>query len=298
MRIYDLNGNLLYRNSNEINQEAIVDAIVEAGGVGNINIQIDFDYFSHKESIEGIKFIKNIGYDISKFNIYICDPAIGVELIKQGYDMYQLRGNTTENKEPVIARCDISIIKECLNQGLDMSKFNKENHFSFYGENSSRVNEISHFLENFQNTNCIDMGKLELFIDSGAFNSKTASDFDGYVPLYYFCDSHYGSKLSDKLLEKLLNVYDKIDIREDRIFDYDNERAKNFIFKRYIETSEDKNGAINHILELFDRNGYNIQSVEHSATLEVIKNHIKMEQNEIQEVFTHTAPKPSTRRRM
>ncbi|HBA2762719.1 TPA: hypothetical protein J6N83_004973, partial [Escherichia coli] len=47
MRIYDLNGNLLYRNSNEINQEAIVDAIVEAGGVGNINIQIDFDYFSH-----------------------------------------------------------------------------------------------------------------------------------------------------------------------------------------------------------------------------------------------------------
>lgn len=58
MRIYNLNGNLLYRNSNEINQEAIVDAIVEAGGVGNINIQIDFDYFSHKESIEGIKFIK------------------------------------------------------------------------------------------------------------------------------------------------------------------------------------------------------------------------------------------------
>lgn len=140
--------------------------------------------------------------------------------------MYQLRGDTTENKEPVIARCDISIIKECLNQGLDMSKFNKENHFSFYGENSSRVNEISHFLENFQNTNCIDMDKLELFIDSGAFNSKTASDFDGYVPLYYFCDSHYGSKLSDELLEKLLNVYDKIEVREDRIFDYDNERAK------------------------------------------------------------------------
>ncbi|ELP2475817.1 hypothetical protein R1T99_004309 [Salmonella enterica] len=293
MYIYDLNRNLLYRNSNEINQEAIVDAIVEAGGVDNINIQIDFDYYSHKESIEGIKFIKNIGYDISKFNIYICDPAIGVELIKQGYDMYQLRGNTAENKEPMIARCDISIIKECLNQGLDMSKFNKENHFSFYGENSSRVNEISHFIENFQNTNCIDMDKLELFIDSGVFNSKNASEFDGYVPLYYFCDSRYGGKLSDKLLDKLINVYDKIEIIEDRIFDPDNERAKDFIFKRYIETCEDKQGAIEHVKGLFEKEGLDIAECERTmATI------ARYDSEAIQEAFTHTAPKTSTRRRM
>lgn len=289
MSISDTNGKLLYRNLTEINQDDIIDAIVRAGGVNNIDIFIDLDVYPQKESVEGIRFLKTIGYDISNINIFTCSPDIGVELIKQGYDMYKLRSNN----KPVIADCDLKVIKECFNQGLDMSKFSKENHFSFYGESPLLTNEISHFLESFQNINFIDEKKLELFIDSGFFNSKNASDFDGYVPLYYFCDSRYGGKLSDKLLDKLINVYDKIDIIEDRIFDPDNERAKDFIFKRYIETREDKQGAIEHVKGLFEKEGLDIAECERTmATI------ARYDSEAILEVFTHTAPKPSTRRRM
>lgn len=287
--ISDKNKKLLYKKLTGINQDGIIDAIVRAGGVDNINIFNDLNLFTHIESIEGIKFLKTIGYDISNINIFTCSPDIGVELIKQGYDMYKLR----QDNKPVIADCDLKVIKECFNQGLDMSKFSKENHFSFYGESPLLTNEISHFLENFQNVNFIDEKKLELFIDSGVFNSKNASDFDGYVPLYYFCDSRYGGKLSDKLLDKLINVYDKIDIIEDRIFDPDNERAKDFIFKRYIETCEDKQGAIEHVKGLFEKEGLDIAECERTmATI------ARYDSEAILEVFTHTAPKPSTRRRM
>ncbi|WP_414667214.1 hypothetical protein [Escherichia coli] len=287
--ISDINENFIYRNLTEINQDGIIDAIVRAGGVNNINIFIDLDLFTHKESVEGIKFLKNIGYDISKINIFTCSPDIGVELIKQGYDMYKLR----QDNQPVIADCDLKVLEECVNQGLDMSKFSKENHFSVREDSPMLTNEISHFLENFQNINFVDEKKLELFIDSGVFNSKNASDFDGYVPLYYFCDSRYGGKLSDKLLDKLINVYDKIDIIEERIFDPDNERAKDFIFKRYIETSEDKQGAIEHVKELFEKEGLDIEQSERiMATI------ARFDNAAIKEAFTQTAPKPSTRRRM
>ncbi|HAP3137319.1 hypothetical protein ACB381_28615 [Klebsiella michiganensis] len=287
--ISDKNKKLLYKKLTGINQDGIIDAIVRAGGVDNINIFNDLNLFTHIESIEGIKFLKTIGYDISNINIFTCSPDIGVELIKQGYDMYKLR----QNNKPVIADCDLKVIKECINQGLDMSKFSKENHFSLYSENFLLTNEISHFLESFQNVNFIDEKKLELFIDSGVFNSKNASDFDGYVPLYYFCDSRYGGKLSDELLDKLINVYDKIDIIEERIFDPDNERAKDFIFKRYIETSEDKQGAIEHVKGLFEKEGLDIEQSERiMATI------ARYDNAAIKEVFTHTAPKPSTRRRM
>ncbi|EKB9320323.1 hypothetical protein Q8B17_004545 [Salmonella enterica] len=287
--ISDKNKKLLYKKLTGINQDGIIDAIVRAGGVDNINIFNDLNLFTHIESIEGIKFLKTIGYDISNINIFTCSPDIGVELIKQGYDMYKLR----QNNKPVIAGCDLKVIKECINQGLDMSKFSKENHFSFYSENFLLTNEISHFLESFQNVSFIDEKKLELFIDSGVFNSKNASDFDGYVPLYYFCDSRYGGKLSDELLDKLINVYDKIDIIEERIFDPDNERAKDFIFKRYIETSEDKQGAIEHVKGLFEKEGLDIEQSERiMATI------ARYDNAAIKEVFTHTAPKPSTRRRM
>ncbi|ELM6483809.1 hypothetical protein Q2681_004512 [Salmonella enterica] len=287
--ISDKNKKLLYKKLTGINQDGIIDAIVRAGGVDNINIFNDLNLFTNIESIEGIKFLKTIGYDISNINIFTCSPDIGVELIKQGYDMYKLR----QDNKPVIADCDLKVIKECFNQGLDMSKFSKENHFSFYGESPLLTNEISHFLESFQNINFIDEKKLELFIDSGFFNSKNASDFDGYVPLYYFCDSRYGGKLSDKLLDKLINVYDKIDIIEDRIFDPDNERAKDFIFKRYIETCEDKQGAIEHVKGLFEKEGLDIAECERTmATI------ARYDSEAILEAFTQTAPKPSTRRRM
>ncbi|HCB1464675.1 TPA: hypothetical protein MYO40_005311, partial [Citrobacter freundii] len=54
--ISDINENFIYRNLTEINQDGIIDAIVRAGGVNNINIFIDLDLFTHKESVEGIKF--------------------------------------------------------------------------------------------------------------------------------------------------------------------------------------------------------------------------------------------------
>jgi hypothetical protein len=203
--------------------------------------------------------------------------------------MYKLR----QDNQPVIADCDLKVLEECVNQGLDMSKFSKENHFSFREDSPMLTNEISHFLENFQNINFVDEKKLELFIDRGVFNSKNASDFNGCVPLYYFCDSRYGGKLSDELLDKLINVYDKIDIIEDRIFDPDNERAKDFIFKRYIETCEDKQGAIEHVKGLFEKEGLDIAQCERTmATI------ARYDSEAIQEAFTHTAPKPSTRRRM
>ncbi|HIA1305699.1 TPA: hypothetical protein ACWO8J_004864 [Salmonella enterica subsp. enterica serovar Muenchen] len=287
--ISDINENFIYRNLTEINQDGIIDAIVRAGGVNNINIFIDLDLFTHKESVEGIKFLKNIGYDISKINIFTCSPDIGVELIKQGYDMYKLR----QDNQPVIADCDLKVLEECVNQGLDMSKFSKENHFSVREDSPMLTNEISHFLENFQNINFVDEKKLELFIDRGVFNSKNASDFNGCVPLYYFCDSRYGGKLSDELLDKLINVYDKIDIIEERIFDPDNERAKDFIFKRYIETSEDKQSAIEHVKGLFEKEGLNIAECE--ITMATIA---RYDCEAILEAFTHTAPETSTRRRM
>lgn len=83
MSISDTNGKLLYRNLTEINQDDIIDAIVRAGGVNNIDIFIDLDVYPQKESVEGIRFLKTIGYDISNINIFTCSPDIGVELIKQ-----------------------------------------------------------------------------------------------------------------------------------------------------------------------------------------------------------------------
>ncbi|ECK6188095.1 hypothetical protein JML22_004247 [Salmonella enterica] len=298
MIITDLEGKEIYKNKGDFEQNGIVDAIVKAGGADKVNIDIDPDIYSSKEIEKAVGFFKSIGYDINKFPIdKVCYRSdFAVELIKNGYDMYKVKDDNT----PVIAECSYDVLKECIKQGLDMSKFSKENHFSFYSESFLLTNEISHFLESFQNINFIDEKKLELFIDSGVFNSKNASDFDGYVPLYYFCDSRYGGKLSryggklsDKLLDKLINVYDKIDIIEDRIFDPDNERAKDFIFKRYIETCEDKQGAIEHVKGLFEKEGLDIaQSERTMATI------ARYDSEAIQEAFTHTVPKTSTRRRM
>lgn len=299
MYIYDLNGDLLYRNLNEINQEAIIDAIFEAGGVGNINIQIDFDYFNHEESIEGIKFIKNIGYDISNFNIYICDPAIGVELIKQGYDMYKF----TDDNTPVITECGYGVLKECVKQGLDLNKFNVENHFRSkieYDElgNSHRVyySDISNFI---RYKDSIDYDKFSLLSDNQLINEKTLKDLEGGFGVLYY---NYKSALNPKTFIKVLNAYDKIELDEQKINELDSIDGlgglKAQLFNRYLETSKNKDSAINEIYQLLERSGGNIDRLENLPTLEVIKNHIKKEQNEIQEAFTHTAPKTSTRRRM
>ena len=54
--ISDKNKKLLYKKLTGINQDGIIDAIVRAGGVDNINIFNDLNLFTHIESIEGIKF--------------------------------------------------------------------------------------------------------------------------------------------------------------------------------------------------------------------------------------------------
>lgn len=52
--ISDKNKKLLYKKLTGINQDGIIDAIVRAGGVDNINIFNDLNLFTHIESIEGI----------------------------------------------------------------------------------------------------------------------------------------------------------------------------------------------------------------------------------------------------
>jgi hypothetical protein len=60
--------------------------------------------------------------------------------------MYKLR----QDNQPVIADCDLKVLEECVNQGLDMSKFSKENHFSVREDSPMLTNEISHFLKIFK----------------------------------------------------------------------------------------------------------------------------------------------------
>ncbi|EHR6224290.1 hypothetical protein KUP08_004751 [Salmonella enterica] len=301
MIITDLEGKEIYKNKGDFEQNGIVDAIIKAGGAEKVNIDIDPDIYSSKEIEKAVGFFKSIGYDINKFPIdKVCYRSdFAVELIKNGYDMYKVKDDNT----PVIAECSYDVLKECIKQGLDLNKFNEDNHFSSvtydHRGNPLKIynDEISSFIRDANIPDFIDANKLELIIDSGLLNEKVLKDLEGgFGPLYY----QFSLSYHERTFIKTLYVYDSLEINDKQIFKLDSmdENLKAHFFRRYLDISEDKNGAINHILEIFDRNGYDIESEEHSATLEVIHNHIKKEQNEIKEAFTHTAPKTSTRRRM
>ncbi|EAP6588074.1 hypothetical protein EJN33_22395 [Salmonella enterica] len=295
MIITDLDGKEIYKNKGDFEQNGIVDAIVKAGGVDKVNIDMDADIYSTREIEKAVRFFKSIGYDINKFPIdkefYRSD--LGVELIKNGYDMYKIGSNNI----PVIAKCSYDVLKECVNMGLDLTRFNKYNHFTkveafneFSNDTFIDQNEHSHFIE-YRNGSDIDYRKLQLLIESNVINAETASDFNGYTPLYYSYSNFFDMK--DELVEKLLNAYSQIEINETYIFDADREPSRDFIFKRYIETSKDKQGAIEHVKGLFEKEGLDIEQSERiMATI------ARYDNAAIQEAFTHTAPKTSTRRRM
>ncbi|EAS0610668.1 hypothetical protein NL187_004540 [Salmonella enterica] len=295
MIIRDLEGKEIYNNKNDFEQDSIINAIVKAGGVEHVHIDMDADIYSTREIVKAVGFFKTIGYDINKFPIgkdfYRSD--LGVELIKNGYDMYKIGSDNI----PVIAKCSYDVLKECVNMGLDLTKFNKDNHFTkveAYSEFSSNTfidqNEHSHFIE-CRNSSEIDYRKLQLLIENNLINTSTANDFNGHTPLYYTYSNFFDMK--DEMVEKLLNAYNHIEINENYIFDADREPSRDFIFKRYIETSEDKQGAIEHVKGLFEKEGLDIEQSERiMATI------ARYDNAAIKEVFTHTAPKPSTRRRM
>ncbi|HHJ4459548.1 hypothetical protein NUG39_26855 (plasmid) [Citrobacter youngae] len=300
IKITNLEDELIYKNYNDFEPDSLIDAIVKAGGVDNINIYLDPDNFNLFESMKIIKFLNDINYDLNKtFQIEhfdAIDGRLSVELIKNGYDMYKVG----RNKVPDITKCGYKVLEECLKRGLDLNKFDKENHFTVvwgYDEEYYNENTNSHFIEsNNSYSDAVDNKKLELLLAKDFINSETLTNYQSRIPLYY---SYYSEdNLNEKVFEKLLSLYNKIDIDESYLFRDSHQLSRSFILKRYIETSEDKQDAVNNILEMFESNGYNIQSKEHSATLEVITNHFKKEQNEIQEAFTQTALKPSTRRRM
>ena len=70
------------------------------------------------------------------------------------------------------------------------------------------------------------------------------------------------------------------------------------LIDRFLETSANKDSAINEIYQSLEKRGENINSKDNLPFINMIKKHTKQEQNEIQAAFTQTAPKPSTRRRM
>ncbi|HCI6096053.1 TPA: hypothetical protein NPO17_004788 [Klebsiella pneumoniae] len=299
MIITDLEGRSLYRNRNDFEPDKIIDAIVKAGGIENVELTFYADDFHEEEAIKAIRFLKNINYDINKLPIEQYRANVAIELIKQGYDMYKIG----KYNIPVITECGSGVLEECIKQGLDLNRFNVENHFRSeieYDElgigRKVYYSGISHFIR-FRDS--IDRDKLSLLSENGLLNEKTLKDLEGGFGVLYY---NYKSALNPETFNIVLNAYDKIELNEKKITELDFSDGlggiKSQLFNRYLETSENKDSAISEIYQLLGRKGGDIESWENLPTIEVIKNHIKKEQNEIQEAFTHTAPKTSTRRRM
>lgn len=59
MIITDLEGNNLYRNRNDFEPDRIIDAIVKAGGIENIDLTFHASDFYDDEAIKAIRFLEN-----------------------------------------------------------------------------------------------------------------------------------------------------------------------------------------------------------------------------------------------
>lgn len=206
---------------------------------------------------------------------------------------------------PVITERGSGVLEECIKQGLDLNRFNVDNHFRSeieYDElgigRKVYHSDISNFI---RYKDSIDHDKLSLLAENGLLNEKTLKDLEGAFGVLYY---NYKSALNPETFNIVLNAYDKIELNEQKVteigfIDDCRGELKAKLLKRFLDTSENKDSAINDIYQLLGE-GCSIDNddQENLPTLDMIKNHIKKEQNEIQEVFTHTAPKPSTRRRM
>ena len=306
MIIKNSEGQEIYnkRSNGNLDTDSIINAIVKAGGVEQIHVKLYDNGFTMNEFINSVRFLKSINFDINQLPIEQYREYGGIELIEQGYDMYKIG----EDNVPVITECGYGVLKECIKQGLDLNKFNVDNHFRSeidYDErgNSRKVHysDISNFIRYKES---IDYDKFSLLADNGLLNEKTLKDLEGdFGPLYY----KYQSAMNKETFKKVLNAYDKIELNIDKIQEIHDmdlcyfNGSGNFkiqLIDRFLETSANKDSAINEIYQSLEKRGENINSKDNLPFINMIKKHTKQEQNEIQEVFTHTAPKPSTRRRM
>ncbi|EDF4731345.1 hypothetical protein RFP21_003962 [Salmonella enterica] len=293
------------RSNGNLDTDSIINAIVKAGGVDKIHVKLFDNGFTMNEFINSVRFLKSINFDINQLPIEQYKEYGGIELIKQGYDMYKLG----EDNIPVITECGYGVLKECIKKGLDLNKFNKKNHFLEFiecddnGEYLKKNYRISNFIRDKENPKFIDINKLDLLIDNGLLNNNTLSDLEGEIErLYYNCELLM--LCPDDTFKKLVDAYEVIELNEKGLFEIDSidttGELKAHLLKRYLDTSKNKDVAISNIYRIFENSGGEcLHEKTNKPTIEMINKYIKEEREELHSILSQSStPKPSTRRRM
>ncbi|EES5635798.1 hypothetical protein EZQ91_004551 [Escherichia coli] len=269
MRIENLKMKCLYKKHRFSGKEDfsdMIDVITSQGGIDKIKIIPEYGDINDNT----IKFLKVIGFDINTLNIEVGTIESGIALIKNGYNLYK----TGSAWIPSIAKCELPVINEALNRGLDITKFSYKNHFDtheayneFDDEYYTVTNPFSHFLKNhnngmdgvFSKFDFICEDRLKLFLDKNILNKGTLKEFEreGH-PLYYYYPCNKG--FEDKNIERLMNLYQKVEINEGKIFEHHRQAVRNHIFKRQIELSENPVQTCKDIVELHNKWRIDIKS--------------------------------------
>ena len=285
MIIKNSEGQEIYnkRSNGNLDTDSIINAIVKAGGVDKIHVKLFDNGFTMNEFINSVRFLKSINFDINQLPIEQYKEYGGIELIKQGYDMYKLG----ENNIPVITECGYGVLKECIKKGLDLKKNYR----------------ISNFIRDKENPKFIDINKLDLLIDNGLLNNNTLSDLEGEIErLYYNCELLM--LCPDDTFKKLVDAYEVIELNEKGLFEIDSidttGELKAHLLKRYLDTSKNKDVAISNIYRIFENSGGEcLHEKTNKPTIEMINKYIKEEREELHSILSQSStPKPSTRRRM
>ncbi|ECI9646347.1 hypothetical protein ABN184_26870 [Klebsiella pneumoniae] len=307
MIIKNSEGQEIYnkRSNGNLDTDSIINAIVKAGGVDKIHVKLFDNGFTMNEFINSVRFLKSINFDINQLPIEQYKEYGGIELIKQGYDMYKLG----EDNIPVITECGYGVLKECIKKGLDLNKFNKKNHFLEFiecddnGEYLKKNYRISNFIRDKENPKFIDINKLDLLIDNGLLNNNTLSDLEGEIErLYYNCELLM--LCPDDTFKKLVDAYEVIELNEKGLSEIDEidttGELKSYLLKRYLDISENKDVAIGNIYRIFESGGgEGFNEKTNKPTIEMINKYIKQEKEELHSILSQSSiPKPSTRRRM
>jgi hypothetical protein len=253
------------------------------------------------EFINSVRFLKSINFDINQLPIEQYREYGGIELIKQGYDMYKLG----EDNIPVITECGYGVLKKCIKKGLDLNKFNKKNHFLEFiecddnGEYLKKNYRISNFIRDKENPKFIDINKLDLLIDNGLLNNNTLSDLEGEIErLYYNCELLM--LCPDDTFKKLVDAYEVIELNEKGLFEIDSidttGELKAHLLKRYLDTSKNKDVAISNIYRIFENSGGEcLHEKTNKPTIEMINKYIKQEKKNFIRYFLnpqHLNPAP------
>jgi hypothetical protein len=92
MIIKNSEGQEIYnkRSNGNLDTDSIINAIVKAGGVDKIHVKLFDNGFTMNEFINSVRFLKSINFDINQLPIEQYKEYGGIELIKQGYNMYKL----------------------------------------------------------------------------------------------------------------------------------------------------------------------------------------------------------------